>query len=40
MHKNDYGQQQEKENRLNNKVQQDFEDAMEDMIMDLRFFIC
>jgi hypothetical protein len=40
MHENDYSQQQEQDIRLKNKVQQDFEDEMQDMLMDLRYFIC
>lgn len=40
MNENDYSQQQEQEIRLKNKVQADFEDEMQDMLMDLRYFIC
>jgi hypothetical protein len=40
MHEKKHSQQQEQENRSKDRLQQEFEDEMEEMIMDLRFFIC
>lgn len=40
MYENDYSQQQEQETRLRNRIQQDFEEEMQDMLMDLRYFTC
>ncbi|HOQ10115.1 MAG TPA: hypothetical protein PLG09_08330 [Syntrophomonadaceae bacterium] len=40
MHENNYRPEEQEFDNSRDRIQQKFEDEMEDMFMDLRYFIC